>query len=88
MAVRVQCYQTMQVGIENDFIGPFEPFTDDVLILNGRIAPEFATCLPSGSPNATDTMAEFANDLNAEMNDAIYRKFQPDFEYFGYSISS
>jgi dermatan 4-sulfotransferase 1 len=85
---RVQYYQTMQAGIKYDFIGRFERFGDDVRVLDERIAPQFSACLPAGVRNATGAMAEGAQYLTSDLKEAIYRKFQPDFECFGYSVCS
>jgi hypothetical protein len=39
----------MQAGIKYDFIGRFERFTEEVLVLAVRIVPEFIAFLPRGT---------------------------------------
>jgi Sulfotransferase family len=85
---RVQYYQTMQAGIKYDFTGRFERFSEDVRVLAERIAPEFAVCLPREHHYATSAAADTAKYLTGDLRDVIYRKFQLDFEFFGYSNTS
>jgi Sulfotransferase family len=84
---RIQYFQTMQAGIKYDFIGRCERFSDGVRVLEERIAPEFGACLPLEIRNATSAKTEVANYLTSELKDAVYRKFELDFEHFGYSAS-
>lgn len=81
---RVQYYQTMQAGIKFDFIGRFEKFSDGMRVLEQRISPQIAACLPAAARNSTAAEAQVERYLTADLKSAIYRKYQPDFEHFGY----
>jgi Sulfotransferase family len=81
---RVQYYQTMQIGIKYDFIGRFEHFADDVRVLEDRISPELAVCFRPEFRNATDATTEIENYMTGDLREMIYRKFQVDFDHFGY----
>jgi hypothetical protein len=84
---RAQYYQTMQDGIQYDFIGRFEQLEEGMRVLEERISPELARCLRPESRNATEARTESENYLTDELKEAIYQKFHLDFEHFGYTVS-
>ncbi len=81
---RVQYYQTMQSGITYDFIGRFERFAEDMRVAGGRIAQDFGSYLGAEIYNGTDAASAAEHYLTKDIKTEIRRKYQIDFEHFGY----
>jgi dermatan 4-sulfotransferase 1 len=82
---RAQYYQTLQAGIKYDFIGRFERFAEDMRIAGGRIAEDFGSYFGGEVYNGTDAGAAAEHYLTMDLKKDIRRKYEIDFEYFGYA---
>ena len=82
---RVQYYQTLQPGIRFDFIGRFERLAQDMRIAGGRIAQDFGSYFGGEVYNGTDAGAAAEHYLTADLKREIRRKYEIDFEHFGYA---
>ena len=81
---RIQYHATFQGGIDYDFIGKFENFEADLRFAISRTGVDLGRYYSVENDHATGADDRLKQYYTQELLDKVYRKYQIDFEYFGY----
>ncbi len=82
---RTQYYATFQGGIDYDFIGKFENFATDFRHAIQQTNIDFDKYYTIENSHATQANNLIDHYYTPDLVEKVYRKFQIDFDYFGYS---
>lgn len=83
---RIQYYQTFQSSIEYDFVGRFEQFDQDFRKVMDRLKVDANLYYDEERRHATKAADFLQSYYTADIVEKVYRKYQIDFEYFGYDV--
>ncbi|MBD0269491.1 MAG: sulfotransferase family protein [Cyanobacteria bacterium Co-bin8] len=82
---RLQYYQTFQESIKFDFIGRYENFSEDLQTVGEKLSPNFSKYFFHEQRNSTSSASKVSDFYTPELRERIYRIYELDFDYFGYS---
>jgi Sulfotransferase family len=81
---RVQYYQTFQGTLRYDFIGRFENFREDLVLVCEKIGIDFDKWYRIEAVHATNAAMRLDQFYDQHLRDLVYSKYRVDFEHFGY----
>ncbi len=84
---RTQYYQTFQSNIDYDFIGKFENFEEDLFFVLDQLAINREKYYDVSNEHATNADELIQKYYTKDIAEKVYRKYEIDFEYFGYQKS-
>lgn len=84
---RIQYYQTFQDVISYDYIGRMENFTNDCKYVFGRVTNNYEKYYRNEVRHATNSSGLLNKYYNSSIQKKVFKKYEIDFEYFGYDKS-